>query len=712
MYTYNECNDIIFGGVAPKQAVISTSRDKSTILKYLGNAFVSSAIFRSGTDFPCEYIFDTSVHKDTDFIMYVETKPFSGAALYATAMEEVLRVLSSCKYKLDTFEKEFNNNHFQAILRREGSYDLSAYGEVLSGREFLRAVMPIIKGILDGDFDGAYVASKNMLGGKKKTFVERVAECRKRLTGKIKIEVERDVFETMFDEALNTSVARDFHSWVSSIENLIRNKLSSSWDLVLDKPCAYSILETESVLSLIFNPCNAFGFIIDKVVVAMRPRDEFIECYLAENKSVPFEEQSIHLHFSDILSTTNDALTQREVMNMMDSAISRGADSILFLLGLDSPSRSLSRVCTYIEAETKSLRNRRLSIPVSVLFTELETRVHNDVARKNSALVIDTDTYTISAKGVSAEIEDEIKGYCDILRETFLSDYVATRFTAKNPILEDNVDVPQYFKDKHKPDAFFKLILTINQGVKLNMASKLSTKTFKLPVLDEGIPALTVGMETDTMKEMLGAVQKDLATDDVTNVYLLRNKRLHCSDIATYLRQLSLGLGSMGIKMSGLIRHAFAHHFSSTASLFNKDNIRINYTNLGVDGLNCLCSEVLTSIEQDVDIKELPIESKCSQLTEYYLNALFNNCTLYNKLLSRVAYNLTYKSDVVQTLIGDVLSESKGFNYIIHSLQSGFKDIFSSEDFCRVFFDSVSEILTKEINRNVLTHKTLNLNKV
>jgi len=690
----------------------STLAGKSTLIYALVNHCIIRYIMVGIGDrcqttvIPCNFLFDERIAQDRYFCIRVNGKRFEAKLIHVKVLGGLAKLFAvhGCNVAdtVHSIDGAFVNSIFEPS---DLAYHLGKISNEISLDKFKRAVLKVLSAIAESedDFNSRVMARKKELG-KTKVSID---------------EIRGTVMGEMWDE-IPTELSEDYTGWLSSIEEIIKNRLTSLLNVnkVTDKILEYSTENGDrftfggNVLRGLFDPSEPYSLVIRDLTLACSPREELVKM---ADRNVP-----LHFCLRDSVGLNQNDVDGNLIKDALDTALCCNPDSILLLIGLEERGSVISECCEVIGRRID--RVKRLGVPVNVIFTKPDIVIGNIINKERR------DTIELTQKDYDKHIEDAIssvdrmvKGFAEKMSVGSVG-WFSVRY------LEEDIDpIQKALKtkssdqiDKFRKTGLYSKVNCIIRNAQTHVLPKGMAEPFHVTVQRPDCPVIEFKIDGGAVTSVLNNVKNALTQDkSIVNGYIIKDKkRISGRSVVRYYDNLCKGLGyytksyvhgNFSINMKGVLNRVLLNNIPDLASLYEAGAIKMLADNMAWCGIDRLLevfdesygmTESVSAVMSSVIFAGLSPKARKLQKLHFMFRDYFNSPERYYMVMDRAAYNLSYGNCDIKALVdGIYFDDSLTYDETIRKIQIKFYDMFASQKFADMVAEEIGNAMTGLVNK-------------
>lgn len=689
---------------APYLVLLGASGAGKSTLLFLLLGEVLSRYLRIGigdksqtTIIPLELCGDSRIANERRIAVQIIRKDFSGEEIHESVMSVMGELFGKNEADTDKTLFALEDEEYRKIIRPENAaYHLEKLADLFPPERFQEAFRPILDRMAKMDFLSLVRQRKSEL--KKKS---RLGEIRQM------------IFEELYQK-IDKETKKPYQEWLRHIEESIIERLKKSVgeELLSENIVEYFVEEdsdTEKILTALFTPDEPYSLILDRIVIACRPRQELIDIALGKDKKIP-----LRFCIRDTMGLTQKNIDAVSIREAMETALNCKADAILFLMNLTERDDALAECCRALADKQEELRNRHLNKPVHVLFTKADAIVENLIEKCKTGIYTELSDYTQNIQDVLQKVETTIYSYVGRIQEAD-ADWLSMRYKQDSNLLTSLNGDPR--QKNFKPEGLFEKIVEISINTLMRMLPQNMTRPVFVTAVNPDEPAIRISVNQDKIMPLLKDMQNSLTQNiSIVNEYLIKDEcRIHGRSVTNYWRNLTKGLGyrthanvygNFKINMKGLLRRILQSYFSDFGKLDTENAVSVTADNLCDKDLQNLIKKMFPDADLKTGMDPVIGEKNiCLQRLYEFYRAYFSQQKVFANMTEIAAYDLSYRNKTVKAYLTKIYTQNlinHGYDRTIRTLQEEFRAFFESDEFLDIFISEWSDIMTEIVNKMLI----------
>ena len=703
-----------------------TSSGKSTLIYTLVNhkiiPYISIGVGDKcqTTIIPCDFLFDERITKNEYFALQIRIKDFSFNPIHIKFMEMLTKLYVANGYDIEEAMDAFDSNFMNGILEpADASYHLGRIASKISIESIKQIVESALRHI-DNAEESFNARVKRIKAAPDKRTVSTEA-------------VRSIVMEDMWSE-LPEMLIRKYQNWLIEIGVAIQNRLALCMgiDHLIDITREYSTEYNDvlpyggEVLQHLFDPYEPYSLIVENMTMVCRPREVLIhELRNMFDKRIP-----LRFCIRDTMGLNQISMDGNSMKDALDIALNCSPDNIILLMSLQERDDVIFKCCEAINS--KSSKAKKLGIPINVIFTKADIAISNIINKSTRDTVeLMQEDYTKHIFPAISSIESKINDYISTLKEESTS-WLSIRYLDENidPIQlalnEEESDTPELKQQKYemrkhfRKEGLYKKISDILYKTQLKILPSGIKSPLFVTVKNTELPAVDISVDKKTLNQVFMEIQNTLTQDKATvNGYQITDtRRIHGQSVIRYYSNLQIGLGyttnayvygNFSINMKGMLKRVLKNNIPEFSNLYESKAIKTLADNIEEVELDRLIEELdntktmTDSAFADVNpvlLEYLQTKEQKLQVLHLIFRNYFASSEKFYMVFDKVAFNLSYGNIKVHKMVNDIYHEpSFTYDEIIRKIQTGFLELFSSENFMELLAQEIGNAMTELVNK-------------
>ena len=698
-----------------------TSSGKSTLIYTLVNhkiiPYISIGVGDKcqTTIIPCDFLFDERITKNEYFALQIRIKDFSFNPIHIKFMEMLTKLYVANGYDIEEAMDAFDSNFMNGILEpADASYHLGRIASKISIESIKQIVESALRHI-DNAEESFNARVKRIKAAPDKRTVSTEA-------------VRSIVMEDMWSE-LPEMLIRKYQNWLIEIGVAIQNRLALCMgiDHLIDITREYSTEYNDvlpyggEVLQHLFDPYEPYSLIVENMTMVCRPREVLIhELRNMFDKRIP-----LRFCIRDTMGLNQISMDGNSMKDALDIALNCSPDNIILLMSLQERDDVIFKCCEAINS--KSSKAKKLGIPINVIFTKADIAISNIINKSTRDTVeLMQEDYTKHIFPAISSIESKINDYISTLKEESTS-WLSIRYLDENidPIQlalnEEESDTPELKQQKYemrkhfRKEGLYKKINDILYKTQLKILPSGIKSPLFVTVKNTELPAVDISVDKKTLNQVFMEIQNTLTQDKATvNGYQITDtRRIHGQSVIRYYSNLQTTnayvYGNFSINMKGMLKRVLKNNIPEFSNLYESKAIKTLADNIEEVELDRLIEELdntktmTDSAFADVNpvlLEYLPTKEQKLQVLHLIFRNYFASSEKFYMVFDKVAFNLSYGNIKVHKMVNDIYHEpSFTYDEIIRKIQTGFLELFSSENFMELLAQEIGNAMTELVNK-------------
>ena len=291
---------------------------------------------------------------------------------------------------------------------------------------------------------------------------------------------------------------------------------------------------------------------------------------------------------------------------------------------------------------------------------------------------------------------------------------------------EEESDTPELKQQKYemrkhfRKEGLYKKISDILYKTQLKILPSGIKSPLFVTVKNTELPAVDISVDKKTLNQVFMEIQNTLTQDKATvNGYQITDtRRIHGQSVIRYYSNLQIGLGyttnayvygNFSINMKGMLKRVLKNNIPEFSNLYESKAIKTLADNIEEVELDRLIEELdntktmTDSAFADVNpvlLEYLPTKEQKLQVLHLIFRNYFASSEKFYMVFDKVAFNLSYGNIKVHKMVNDIYHEpSFTYDEIIRKIQTGFLELFSSENFMELLAQEIGNAMTELVNK-------------